>query len=45
MNIGIVLPELGFDEALRVLTLGSGNAARHRRDAHVLLPGGRLHWG
>ena len=38
-NIGIVLPEPGYHEALRELTTPPRDAARDRRDAHDLRPG------
>ena len=37
-NIGIVLPDPGYHDALRELTRRARHAARHRRDAHDLLP-------
>ena len=44
-NIGIVLPEPGFHDALRELTREHRHAARDRRDAHDLRRAGRLHRG
>ena len=44
-NIGIVLPEPGYHEALRRLTARDGHAPRHRRDAHDLRRPRRLHPG
>ena len=37
-NIGIVLPEPGFHDALRELTRRDRHAADHRRDAHASAP-------
>ena len=42
-NMGIILPEPGYHEALRELTRAGRDAADHRRDAHVLGRAGRLH--
>ena len=42
-NIGIVLPEPGYHDALRELTREHGHAADHRRDAHAVRRTGRLH--
>ena len=38
-NIGIVLPEPGFHDALREITRAHRHAADHRRDAHAWRPG------
>ncbi len=35
-NIGIVLPDPGYHEALRRLTRATGTLLDHRRDAHAL---------
>ena len=43
-NMGIVLPDDGYHEALRALCRAR-HAADHRRDAHVLRRAGRLHRG
>ena len=42
-NMGIVLPDAGYHEALRGAHAPARDAADHRRDAHVLGRAGRLH--
>ena len=42
-NIGIVLPEPGFHDALREATRATGHAARDRRDPHLQRRPGRVH--
>ena len=44
-NIGIVLPEPGFHDALRELTTRDGDAAADRRDPHLQRRARRLHRG
>ena len=44
-NIGIVLPEPGFLDALRRLTTETGTLAHHRRDPHVVRGPRWLHRG